>query len=161
LENHCLIFQLEQQIRAGANIGTDHSGHCLSLGNISIIPAGVPWRWRNSIPHDTLQLYLHPLFVQRIAEICDLDHGQIAVEPQLEVRDEQLSHIAMSLLCELKEKNIAGRLYADSVASVLALQLVRRYSRLKDVRIIKGGMSPHKLRRAIEVISDYLDHEKD
>jgi hypothetical protein len=64
-----------------------------------------------------------------------------------------------ALIYELKEGNLEGRLYADSVASVLAMQLARRYSCLKDVRISKGGMAPHKLRRAIEFISNRLEQE--
>ena len=39
----------------------------------------------------------------------------------------------------------AGR--ADSLATGLAIQLVRRYSSLKDVQIGHGGMAPHKLRK--------------
>src|SRR5258708_17647286 len=83
----------------------------------------------------------------------------MAIEPQFAVKDEQLSHMAMSLLCELKAENIVGRFYADSVAPVLAIQLVRRYGCLKDVGIRKGGMMPHKLRKALEMISDKLNQQ--
>ena len=34
----------------------------------------------------------------------------------------------MSLLHELSEANVVGRLYADSLAVGIAMQLVRRYS---------------------------------
>jgi AraC family transcriptional regulator len=162
LENHCLIVQLEPSVYARANINGQDFYDFLSPGDISIVPAGVPshWRWRDSRPHETLHIYLEPNFVQKIAESCDLTHDQMAIEPQIAVRDEQLRHMGMSLLYELKAENVVGRLYADSVASSLAIQLIRRYSCLKDVPIRKGGMAPNKLRRALEFISDKLEQQQ-
>jgi AraC family transcriptional regulator len=117
------------------------------------------WSWADSRPHEMLHVYLEPNFVKKTAETCDLNYDQMAIEPQIAVRDEQLSHMAMSLLCELNAENIVGRLYADSVASAFAIQLIRRYSCLKDVGMAKGGMAPHKLRRALEYISDKLEQQ--
>ena len=162
LDNHCVIVQLSSSGYVTATINGQAFNNFLSSGDITIIPAGVSsrWRWRDSGPHETLHIYLEPNFVQKIAESCDLNHDQMAVEPQIAVRDEQLSHMAMSLLYELKAENVVGRLYADSVASSLAIQLVRRYSVLKDVAIRKGGMAPNKLRRALEFISNKLEQQQ-
>ncbi len=66
----------------------------------------------------------------------------------------------MSLLYELREENVEGRLYADSIASVLAIQLLRRYGPFEAVRIKKGGIAPHKLRKAIKLIIDNLEQEQ-
>jgi AraC family transcriptional regulator len=65
----------------------------------------------------------------------------------------------MSLLGELNEANVVGRLYADSLAVGLAMQLVRRYSSLKDVQIGHGGMAPHRLRKAVGLIDNHLAEE--
>ncbi len=161
LDSHCVIVQLEPSVYVKANINGHTFDDFLTPGDIAIIPAGMPsrWRWRDSRGHETLHIYLEPNFVKRTAMSCSLNHGELAIEPQIAVRDEQLSHMAMSLLYELKAENVVGRLYADSVASVLAIQLVRRYSCLKDVGIRKGGMAPHKLRRALEFISENLQRQ--
>jgi AraC family transcriptional regulator len=66
----------------------------------------------------------------------------------------------MSLHHELKDANVVGRLHADSLAKVLAMQLVRRYSYFKDLRTSRGGMAPRKLRKAIEFINNNLDEEQ-
>ncbi|HWO02150.1 MAG TPA: AraC family transcriptional regulator [Blastocatellia bacterium] len=162
LENHCVIVQLEPSDYVTATINGQAFDNLLSLGDITIIPAGASshWVWRDRRPHEALHIYLEPNFVQKIAEANNLSHDQMSIEPQIGIRDEQLSHMAMSLLCELKAENVVGRLYADSVASVLAIQLVRRYSCLKDIAIRKGGMAPHKLRRALEFISDKLEDQQ-
>ena len=60
----------------------------------------------------------------------------------------------------MKDANVVGRLYADSLAKVLAMQLVRRYSYFKDLQTSRGGMAPRKLRRAIEFINNNLDEEQ-
>ncbi len=166
LESHSMILSLGPhgpQPTASVSIDGYEFERRLSPGEIAIIPAGVlsHWRRHSGRSQETLNIYLHPGFVQKTAEACDLNHKQIAIEPQLGVIDEQLSYLAMSLLYELKEENVVGRLYADSVASVIAIQLVRRYSCLKDVRITRGGMAPHKLRRAVERISDHLEQEQE
>jgi AraC family transcriptional regulator len=159
LEHHCVIVPLESSLHLSASIGGHDFERSLSTGDIAIIPAGMAshWRCHNSIPGDALHIYLHPQFVQKTAEMSELNHGPVVIEPALGIRDDQLSHIAMSLLCELKEENVVGRLYANSVASLLAMQLVRRYSYFKNVHIRKGGMAPHKLRSAIRLINDNLD----
>lgn len=163
LENHCIIIQLGPPVQLSARIGGHSFNQCLQPGEIVIVPAGAPsqWRQQDADANDTLHLYLHPHFVRTTAASCDLDHGQISIEPQFGVSDEHIQHIGMSLLCELKEANVVGRLYADSLATVLAMQLVRRYSYLRDVQIGRGGMAPHKLRKAIELIDNHLAEEEE
>jgi len=163
LENHLLIVQLESSVQASLTIDGQEFEGVLRPGDVTIIPAGkaARWRWPGSPSQTTLHIYLQPQFVQKTADTCDLNYELVSVEPHFGIRDERLSHIAMSLLYELRDENVVGRLYADSVASLLALQLIRRYGSLKDVRIRKGGMAPHKLRRAIKFITDNLDQEQD
>lgn len=162
LENHCIIIQLGPPVQLSARIGGHSFDHCLQTGGIAIVPAGLPseWRRKDTGVIDALHLYLHPHFVRNTAESCDIDRAQITIEPQFGAMDEHIHHIGMALLCELKEANIVGRLYADSLATVLAMQLVRRYSYLKEVHTSRGGMAPRKLRKAIEFVNDNLDKEQ-
>ncbi len=162
LDNHCVIVHLDQSLHVSASINGQDFNTSLSWGEITIIPAGTAssWRWRNLDAHDALHIYLHPLFVQKIARSCDMNPEQIDIDPQLGVRDEQLSYIAMSLFYELKEENVAGRVYADYVAKLFAMQLIRRYSYLKDVHPRKGGMAPRKLQKAVSLIADNLEQEQ-
>jgi AraC family transcriptional regulator len=164
MDSHCVVIQLWPSLHVSARIGERPFDRHMRPGDIAIVPAGTPseWRWRVDRPSNTLHLYLSPAFLRSAAESNDLNNSQAAViEPQFGVRDEHIRHIGMSLLHELSEANIVGRLYADSLATVLAMQLIRRYSYFQNVQVSRGGMSPRKLRTAIEFMNDNLNREQD
>ena len=163
MERHCVVIQLWPSLHISARIGERVFDKYVRPGDISIVPAGTPseWCWREERPSNTLHLYLSPAFLRSAAESNEFGGELAAVDPQFGVRDEHIRHIGMSLLHELSEANVVGRLYADSLATVLAVQLVRRYSHLQDVRVSRGGMAPRKLRRAVEFMNDCLDREQE
>jgi len=162
LENHCIIIQLGSSIDVTARIGDESFQQTLEPGAITIVPAGLSMDWRiyDTAQNDTLHLYIDPQFLRTTAESIDVDYRQISIAPQFGIRDEHIHHIGLSLLHELKDANVVGRLHADSLAKVLAMQLVRRYSYFKDLRTSRGGMAPRKLRKAIEFINNNLDEEQ-
>jgi len=161
LENHCIVIQLGHSVNVTARIGNENFERTLEPGEIIVVPAGlsVHWQQEDTQSH-TLHLYLDPQFLRTTAESIDVDYGQVSIATQFGIRDEHLHHIGMSLRQELKESNVIGRLYADSLAKVLAMQLVRRYSYLKVLHTSRGGMAPRKLRKAIEFINENLDQEQ-
>jgi AraC family transcriptional regulator len=132
-------------------------------GEVAIIPAGSNWSYQAQGSHlcNLLLLYLRPLFVRRAAGAVDVAYGELPLTPQIGFQSQHIRHIAMSLLGELNEANILGRLYADSLAIGLAMQLLRRYSSLNDVQIGHGGMAPHRLRKAIALIDQHLNTEEE
>jgi AraC family transcriptional regulator len=137
-------------------------GEVLS-SEIAIIPAGSSWvcQAEDSGSVDMLLLYLRPLFVRSAASELNIAHHEIELTPQIGFKDKNICHVAMSLLHELNEANVAGRLYADSLAPGLAIQLVRRYSSFQDIHVGHGGMAPHKLRQAIALIDHHLSDEEE
>jgi AraC family transcriptional regulator len=163
MECHCVVIQLWPSLHVSARIGGRDFEKYVRPGDTAIVPAGTPseWRWREEGPSNTLHLYLSPSYLSSAAESNDLGGCPVSVEPQFGVRDEHIRHIGMSLLHELSEANVVGRVYADSLAAVLAVQLVRRYSYFQDVHISRGGMAPRKLRKAIEFMNERLEAEQD
>lgn len=162
-ENHCIIVQLGPAVTVRARIGDHSFEQTLETGEIVIVPADLPLHWQeqqDTVTNHTLHLYLHPSFLRSTAEAIELDYNQILIAPQFGISDEHIHHIAMSLHCELHESNVVGRVYADSLARVLAMQLVRRYSYLKDLHVNRGGMTPRRLRKAIAFINENLDEEQ-
>jgi AraC family transcriptional regulator len=162
LENHCIIVQLGPARFVNARINNRTFAQTLNTGDIIILPAGTSFQWRQSDneANDTLHLYLHPHFVRTTAETTDFASAQVSLQTQFGAADEHIQHIALSLHCELKEANVIGGVYADSLAQLLAIQLLRRYSEVKDEKVSRGGMVPRKLRKAIEFIKENLDREQ-
>jgi AraC family transcriptional regulator len=161
LENHCIVVQLGPSVDVTARIGDENFEQSLEPGAITIVPAGLSVDWQQEdTPSHTLHLYLDPQFLRTTAESIDVDYSQVSIAPQFGIRDEHIHHIGMSLHHELKDSNVIGRQYADSLAKVLAMQLVRRYSYLKNLQTSRGGMAPRKLRKAVEFINDNLDQEQ-
>ncbi len=162
-DNHCLVLNLSAPLHLTARLGKREFEGTVPAGEVAIIPAGTRWSCDSDSSHlrNTLLLFLRPLFVRSAAEKFDSSFNDLALTPQIGFKSGHIRHIAMSLLGELNEANVAGRLYADTLAISLAMQLIRRYSSLKDVQIGLGGMAPHRLRKAIGMIDHHLAVEEE
>src|SRR4029450_6115546 len=69
--------------------------------------------------------------------------------------DAIIAHIGSALLGELDSEGLSGRLYAESLANVLAVHLLRHYTTEGEhVQSSPGGLSPQKLRRVTDFIAD-------
>jgi AraC family transcriptional regulator len=163
LDDHCMVLNLGTPFFAHVYPGKRRFEGRIRSHEVAIIPAGSSWTCRSEGPDapSMLLLYLRPLFVRAAARELNFPHNEIGLSPQIGFRDKHICHVAMSLLHELNEANLVGRLYADSLATGLAIQLVRRYSSLKDIHVGHGGMAPHKLRKAIALIDHHLSDEEE
>ena len=162
-ENHCLVLNLSTPLHLTARLGERNFEGKVQAAEVAIIPAGTTWACEANSPHlrNTLLLFLRPLFVRSAGEKFDFSFNDLALTPQIGFTSGHIRHIAMSLLGELNEANVVGRLYADTLAISLAMQLTRHYSSLKDVQIGHGGMAPHRLRKAIGLIDHHLAVEEE
>jgi AraC family transcriptional regulator len=162
-ESHCLILNLGTPLFLSAQFDKRKFEGEVRAGEVAIIPADSGWVAQSQSSHCTslLLIYLRPLFVRSAVGDLNFSYREIGLTPQIGFRNKHIRHVAMSLLQELSEANVVGRLYADSLASGLSMQLVRRYSSLQEVHIGHGGMAPHKLRKAIGIIDRHLADEKE
>jgi AraC family transcriptional regulator len=161
-DNHCIALNMSAPMQLNARFGKRSFEGSVRTGEVAIIPAGTTWSCQFQGSHfgNTLLLFLRPLFVRSALEEIDLSRD-LSLTPQIGFQCSHIRHIAMSLLGELNEANVVGRLYADSLATGLAMQLIRHYSSLKDVHIGHGGMAPHRLRKAIGLIDNHLAEEEE
>jgi len=161
-DNHCLVLNLSAPLQLNARLGKTGCAGNVHAGEVAIIPAGTTWSCQSEESHtyNLLLLYLRPLYVRNAAADFDASYQELPLTPQIGFPSQPIRHIALSLLSELQEANVVGRLYADSLAIALAMQLIRQYSSLKDVQIGHGGMAPHRLRKAIGLIDQHLDGEE-
>ena len=162
-EQHCIVVNLGAPLHIRAQAGEHSYDGEVAAGHVAIIPAQTSWLAQSTGPrgHNMVLLYLRPFFVRNTAAQFQLACSDLSLKPEIGVQSSHIRHIAMSLLEELKEANLVGRLYADSLALGLTVQLIKHYSSLRDVRLGQGGMAPHRLRKAINLIDQHLATEQE
>jgi AraC family transcriptional regulator len=130
-------------------------------GDISIIPAKVPFFARWDGDDHYLQIRIASRFIQSVArETIDMNPDRLELLPEFRTRDPQIESIGMMLFSELKQENLGGRLYIESLANVLAVHLLRQYSAAKPrLAIYKGGLSERQLLQVLEYINEHLNQD--
>lgn len=127
-------------------------------GWVSFVPAGVPSRWRWRGRKDSLHVFLEPALLSRVAaEAFDLDPARAAVPPFDGLRLPPLRTALLAVGDELTAE-AGGRLAAESLANLLAVQLLRTALVPRAPKRGPDGPLPRaKLRAALEYIEEHLD----
>jgi AraC family transcriptional regulator len=128
-------------------------------GAVSLLPAGSPARWRWRGPKDTLNIYLEPALLERVAaEAFDLDPARLVVPP-LDGLDLPRLRAAMAAVdAELNAGGAGGPLAAESLANVLAVHLIRHVMAPRSPGRSQDGALPRgRLRAVLEYVEEHLD----
>jgi AraC family transcriptional regulator len=123
------------------------------------VPAGTRSRWRWKGHNDALHIYLEPGLVERVAaEAFDLDPARLTVPP-LDGLDLPRLRAAMGAVgAELTAGGAGGPLAAESLANVLAVQLIRHVLAPPQPARRRDGTLPRaKLRAVVEYVEEHLD----
>ena len=134
--------------------GKTHTG-LYRHGDMLITPANTPLfvRWEGQ--ENCLQIQLPESFLKRVAEETLGKNGdRLTVVPTFQSRQPQLEAIANLLMAEKQQRQAGGELYLDSLANVLAVQMLRSYGTTSaQVPTYEGGLPPYQLNRVL----DYID----
>jgi AraC family transcriptional regulator len=128
-------------------------------GSICIIPAGQTFQARLEGESEHLAMYVDPSLLLNAAPEAH-DSTAIEVVESCRENDPVISNVAFALLAELKAGEtgagpVSGRLYAESLANVLAVHLLRHYTALgAEGPRFSGGLTGRRLRRVTEFIAD-------
>jgi len=108
-------------------------------------------------------MLLEDRFIQKVAVEAGADPDKIEVVPFFSAPDPQVERIGLSLLSEMETGGLGGELYAESLANVLALHLLRHHSSLgrgSSHRLGReGGFSERALGQATDYINDNLSRK--
>lgn len=128
-------------------------------GSVCLIPSGEPFSTRIGGDTECLGIYLDPSLIERAAR--DADPGALfEVVARANARDPLVSRVGMALLAEMESEAPGGRLYAESLANVLAVHVLRNYTDAGAApRSFKGGLAGRRLRRVLSYIEE--NHERD
>ncbi|MGB8699470.1 MAG: AraC family transcriptional regulator [Thermosynechococcaceae cyanobacterium] len=130
-------------------------------GDIAITPAKMPLFARWESDDNFLQIRITTQFLQSVArETLEQDGDRLELLPNFRTRNPQLEAIALMLLTELQQGNTGNRLYLDSLANVLAVNLLRHYTASNpQVPVFEGGLSQYHLRQILDYVDSHLDQD--
>ncbi|HLZ56670.1 MAG TPA: AraC family transcriptional regulator [Ktedonosporobacter sp.] len=157
LPRHVLVINLGSPSTIQEQL-VGRQGH-LGTGNLVILPAGAPTSWHmereGEVRH--LHLYLSPTLIQKIAASADLNPDRVELIDTLGVFDPQVETIALSLLSELRSEGLGGKLYVESLATILGIHLLRQHSSVKQPPRSRAiGLDRTTLRRVSTYIEEHL-----
>lgn len=124
--------------------------------SVCVIPSGQSFSARLKGEAEQLAIYLDPRLVLRAADDAGVTGGAVEVVEAFAPDDPVARNVGLALLAELEAAAPGGRLYAESLANLLAVHLLRHYTAEgPDARRnFKGGLSGRRLRRVMAFIED-------
>lgn len=129
-QHHCVAFCLERSARIERTIHGDgrRLGRTLTPRQFGVIPAGVTSSWSVTGSPRMMLIYLRDSMVKRAAEeVFGIDARGVEIIPRLGEIDPLLEQLAMGVFETLNEQSPDSGLYVDSVAHMIAVQLLRRH----------------------------------
>lgn len=129
----------------------------LTSENVLVTPAYQPHTLLWNRDTELVMFDLEPEFIERtVGE--GFRGGEVDIREEANVRDSFITQLGSALHSEFKHPSAVGRIYIESLATTLAVHLLRNYSvTAHSVRKLSGGLSGARLRRAIEYIDSHLD----
>lgn len=122
-------------------------------GAVAVLPSGLEHQAVLDGPSEHLALYIDPALIARAAADVQMPGGFEIIERYTRV-DKVITSIGFALLEELDSGHDTGRLYAESLANVLAVHLLRHYTtKGEQPHRIQGGISARKLRQVTDFIA--------
>lgn len=131
-------------------------------GDISITPANIPASYCAEGEDHYLQVQIPAQFLQSVAQSAlELDRNRLELVTEFQVRDRQLEQTLMLLRSELHQGGgWVGQLYVESLANVLAVNLLREYSTASSrMAVHRGGLSDRNILQISEYVHEHLDQE--
>ena len=127
-------------------------------GSIHMVPAGSPVlvRWQGS--RDSLQIYLDPSFIARVAaEPFEFDPAETVVPPVDGLNVPELRSAMLAVDAELRAGSVGGPLLAESLATILCVHLIRHVTGPHRLPASADGvLSRRRLHNVIEYIMENL-----
>jgi AraC family transcriptional regulator len=117
----------------------------LSPGWVTVVPSGTRVRWAWSTNISVAVLTLEPVFLDRVAkDVFSLEPHHYRLVLSERPNDAAITNIAGVLSREVMRAEPGGRLYAESLANILAVHLLRNYSQCADGRILEACAAPEE-----------------
>jgi len=132
-------------------------GGLVATNDAAVTPAGVPGYWRTDAASEDMSMLLENGFFRRLAAETGVEPEGVEVVPLFSAPEPQIERVGLSLLSEMETGGLGGELYAESLANVLALHLLRNHSSLGSNSRRQVGSDGGFSKRALEQATDYMN----
>lgn len=112
-------------------------------------------------PVQTLMIHMSTDFVARAAsELTMHSHEQVEIRKRWLFQDPLLAQIALALQQELRTPGLAGKLYAETAAQMIAVHLLRYHAQVtQTLKEETQRLTSSQLKRVKEYVQHHLDHD--
>jgi AraC family transcriptional regulator len=160
---HLILVALTKEGRGEIRTSNGSKAHPETYGGVCVIPSGLPFAATLEGEAEFLAVYLDPSRVVRAAAedaLTAAARGTVEVIEKTSLDDPLVVSVAQALLAELESDAPGGRLYAESLANVLAVHLLRHYTASGgEMRRFVGGLSGQRLRRVLAFVADNYESD--
>ena len=136
--------------------GGDVSESDLAAGLVSVLPSETPVRWSWDTRLSFAVMTLEPEYLGKVArEIFGLDPAGVRLIAVQGQRDPLITGIAGNLMREAMNGDAGSRLFAESLAGMLAVHLLRNYAeRSQPIETDRISTQPRAVTQAVDFIND-------
>jgi len=124
-------------------------------------PYGLRWQSLSSDPIHALHIHLSAELFARVAEqVAGRDRANMLLKELTGFQDPLLTQMGLALQRELEQPTPAGQLYAETVAQMLAVHLLKHYS-TPDIHVehYAQGLTRQQMRQITDYILAHLDEK--
>ncbi len=161
LDHHYLALHLggAKQVRRQGDGPTEDRD--VTLGSVTVVPAGLAFRWQTRGPIDFAHLYIAPRRLERsLRDTFDRDPRHVVLEPRIGWDDTLVASLLQAMLDPALDGDPDGRLARDSWFEALLTRLIQRGSNLSaSSPRARNALAPRTLARLKQHIEANLGGE--
>jgi AraC family transcriptional regulator len=133
----------------------------MNQGEFYLYPAGISGFTCWQTIDETLHLVIKPNLLRRVAiETECLNPDKVELLPVLKKYDPQIEQLAKLLAYPIKNDDLGGRLYLESLSNIFSIHLLRNYCVFEPVfRKYTHGLTPSKLSQTLDYIHAHLNQD--
>ena len=129
-------------------------------GRAMLVDAGVPVWKRWPVTRSIFAFAIEDGFLRRQWETACEGRGMRAIRTEIDVDDPVVTYVCALGRVELAEGGSRGRLFAEGLASLLAIQLLRQHGEAPcRPAPHRGGLAPMRLKRVTDYIEAHLEYD--
>src|SRR5690242_11868681 len=125
---HLVTFSLGARCKGEIRTASGFRARAETDNSVCVIPSGRPFTAQLVGESEQLAIFLEPSLVLRAASEARASRRNVEIREVCAPDDPVIRNVGLALYGELESEGLGGRLYAESLANILAVHLLRHYT---------------------------------